>query len=93
MKVAEALRGVTRLAIDTSAFVDLVESSPRSALAWGRILPRVEAGELALVSSTLMTAEALVTAYVLGSDATIYESRLALLEHFAHRTNIVLRLL
>lgn len=80
MKVAEALRGVTRLAIDTSAFVDLVESSPRSALAWGRILLRVEARELVLISSPLMIAEALVTAYVLGSDVTLYEAQLSLIE-------------
>ena len=80
MRVAEALRGVTRIAIDTSAFVDLVEGSPRSALVWGWLLSRAEAGEIALVASPLMIAEALVTAYVLGSDATIYESRLALLE-------------
>ena len=66
MTVAEALQGVTRLGVDTSALVDLVTGDPRSALAWKRIQSRVDEGNLILVGSTLLLVEALTTAFVLG---------------------------
>ena len=74
------LRGVTRIGVDTSVLVDLVEGSSRSAAEWARILPRVESGEITLVASPLLIAEALVASYVIKSDAANYEPAFARLE-------------
>lgn len=80
MRISDALRGVTKIGVDTSALVDLVTSHERSALAWSRILPRVESGEISLVSSCFMVAEALVTAYVIPADQAEIQQAIARVE-------------
>lgn len=80
MTVSEALHRVTRLCLDTSALVDLVQVHPRAALAWSRLLPRVESGEITLVASPLLIAEALVTAYVTERGREEYDLAFARLE-------------
>jgi predicted nucleic acid-binding protein len=83
VRASEALRGVTRLGVDTSALVDLVNSTSRSALAWARVLPLVEGGELVLVASHLMIAEALVICHGLRSDMATLEALLVKVETVA----------
>lgn len=83
MRISEALRGVKRIGVDTSSLVDLANGTPRSARAWARILPRVEAGELVLVASHLLIAEARVTNYVASGDQSALKQTLARVEMVA----------
>ena len=68
MTIAEALRGVTRIGLDSSAFIDYGEAAPPSIKALTRIFDRLDAGTLTGVASTLVLTE--VLAYARGKSVT-----------------------
>lgn len=67
MTVAEALTGVYRLAVDTSALIDFVEQAPRSVAALRKIFTRAESNELELMGSVILTTETLLVGTDLGT--------------------------
>lgn len=59
MTLAEALRGVARLHIDSSAFIDFAEAHPRSIAVLTRIFGRIRTKEIVAVTTTLALPEVL----------------------------------
>jgi predicted nucleic acid-binding protein len=75
-RIAEALDGVRRLAIDTAPLIYLVERHPDFGALVREVVQRAEAGELELVTSSLTLTEVLSQPYSRGDEelAAIYRS-------------------
>ena len=80
MKVSNALQGVTKLSVDTSALIHLAYGNPRSAEGWKSILSRVEKDQVSLVGSCVVIVEMLATQEAISDYATDVEEALALLD-------------
>ena len=59
MTLKEALRGVTRIGVDSSAFIDYGERAPKNIRVLTRIFERLDAGTLEGVTTTLTLTEVL----------------------------------
>lgn len=57
MTPAEALRGVSRIGIDASAFIDFAQAAPRGIRALTYVFGQIDAGALAGVTTLLTIAE------------------------------------
>ena len=66
MTLAEALRGVTRIGVDSSAFIDYSTAAPRSIRTLTRVVERLSAGALEGVTTVLTLTEVLTYARVSG---------------------------
>lgn len=80
MRISEALHGVMRLGVDASALIDLIDSVPRSAQAWRGVLSRTQAGDLVLVSSSVLLVEVIATGDDMAIEASRVEAALSRLE-------------
>ncbi len=60
MTVADALRGVTRLGLDTAPIIYFVEANPAYVSACRAVFARVAAGTIAAVTSTVTLTETLI---------------------------------
>lgn len=62
MTVSEALRGVGRLAVDSSALIDYAEERDRNIAVLNRVMDRARDGRILLVGSSLLLTELLAYA-------------------------------
>lgn len=69
MTVADALRGIQRLFLDTSPVICYIEEHPRYIDRVGIVLDQIDTGLLVGVTSPVTLAECLVVPYRLGSTA------------------------
>lgn len=80
--VSEAMRGISYLAVDTSALIDYAEERDRSIAALNRIFRRVTEGTLTLAGSVLLATEVLVVAQTEAERSSVedYQNLLATIE-------------
>lgn len=71
MRLADALRDVTRVCLDSSAVIDYAEGQPRSIATLTRLFQRIDAGEIQAVGSVLLFTEVMVYAQ---TDAKLAEA-------------------
>ncbi len=77
MTLGKALAGVSRLAIDSSAFIDYAEAAPRAIKPLARIFERIGSGTLEGVTATLSLTEVLTHAAGDAAAGGQYEALLA----------------
>jgi predicted nucleic acid-binding protein len=79
-RLAEALEGVRRLALDTAPLIYLVERHPDFGALVRNVVQRAEAGEIELVTSSLTLTEVLSQPFARGDEELADAYRSILLE-------------
>ena len=86
MKLDDALRGVTRLGIDTAPLIYLIEAHPLYGAIALEIAGRITAGQIVGITSVITLGEVLVHPFARGDTGLRQRYRAVLLESVGFRT-------